>query len=179
MGKRKGVLFFASLSSPHLETITSTHSSLLLFPYRNIYFYLTTTNDIKHQDEFSIFNGRHALDVHGYVLVYSVTSRQSFDMVTVIRDKILNFTGTDWAPIVLVGNKTDLQGQRQVSKEEGDELASKWKCLNCETSAKTKENIGNMSTKRRGMNVCAFYYFYFLSEKKKLTLIPPCEYFHF
>ncbi|KAF9148110.1 GTP-binding protein [Linnemannia schmuckeri] len=98
--------------------------------------------DTAGQDEFSIFNGRHALDVHGYVLVYSVTSKQSFDMVTIIRDKILNFTGTDWAPIVLVGNKTDLQGQRQVSREEGDELASKWKCLSCETSAKKNSNIG-------------------------------------
>ncbi|KAG0295611.1 GTP-binding protein [Linnemannia gamsii] len=98
--------------------------------------------DTAGQDEFSIFNGRHALDVHGYVLVYSVTSKQSFDMVTVIRDKILNFTGTDWAPIVLVGNKTDLQGQRQISRDEGEELASKWKCLSCETSAKTNMNIG-------------------------------------
>ncbi|KAG9072390.1 GTP-binding protein [Linnemannia hyalina] len=98
--------------------------------------------DTAGQDEFSIFNGRHALDVHGYVLVYSVTSKQSFDMVTIIRDKILNFTGTDWAPIVLVGNKTDLQGQRQVSRDEGDELASRWKCLSCETSAKTNMNIG-------------------------------------
>ncbi|KAF9937995.1 GTP-binding protein [Mortierella antarctica] len=98
--------------------------------------------DTAGQDEFSIFNGKHALDVHGYVLVYSVTSKLSFDMIGVIRDKILNFTGTDWVPIVIVGNKTDLQGQRQVTREEGEELAAKWKCLSCETSAKTNLNIG-------------------------------------
>ncbi|KAG0260688.1 GTP-binding protein [Mortierella polycephala] len=98
--------------------------------------------DTAGQDEFSIFNGKHALDVHGYVLVYSVTSKLSFDMIGVIRDKILNFTGTDWVPIVIVGNKTDLQGQRQVSREEGEDLAAKWKCLSCETSAKTNLNIG-------------------------------------
>ncbi|CAO3573499.1 unnamed protein product [Mortierella alpina] len=98
--------------------------------------------DTAGQDEFSIFNGKHALDVHGYVLVYSVTSKLSFDMIGVIRDKILNYTGTDWVPIVIVGNKTDLQGQRQVTREEGEELAAKWKCLSCETSAKTNLNIG-------------------------------------
>ncbi|KAG0054220.1 GTP-binding protein [Gryganskiella cystojenkinii] len=98
--------------------------------------------DTAGQDEFSIFNGRHALDVHGYVLVYSVTSRQSFDMISVIRDKILNFTGTDWVPIVIVGNKTDLTSQRQVSREESEDLAAFWKCLSCETSAKTNVNIG-------------------------------------
>src|SRR5687768_17118297 len=63
-------------------------------------------------------------------------------MIGVIRDKILNYTGTDWVPIVIVGNKTDLQGQRQVTREEGEELAAKWKCLSCETSAKTNLNIG-------------------------------------
>ncbi|KAF9939766.1 GTP-binding protein [Modicella reniformis] len=98
--------------------------------------------DTAGQDEFSIFNGKHALDVHGYVLVYSVTSRQSFEMIGVIRDKILNYTGTDWVPIVIVGNKTDLQGQRQVSREDGEDLAARWKCLSCETSAKTNMNIG-------------------------------------
>ncbi|KAF9586152.1 GTP-binding protein [Lunasporangiospora selenospora] len=98
--------------------------------------------DTAGQDEFSIFNGKHALDMHGYVLVYSVTSKLSFDMISVIRDKILNFTGTDWVPIVIVGNKADLQNQRQVTKEEGEELAARWKCLACETSAKTNHNIG-------------------------------------
>jgi Ras family protein len=85
-------------------------------------------------------------------------------MVTIIRDKILNFTGTDWAPIVLVGNKTDLEGQRQVSKEEGEELASKWKCLSCETSAKWGVNIGKYTYSREkerceeGTNVCIFIF---------------------
>ena len=104
-------------------------------------------------------------------------------MVTVIRDKILNFTGTDWAPIVLVGNKTDLQGQRQVSRDEGDELASKWKCLSCETSAKTNMNIGNMPTVRkgvkRGMNVLYLYLFLLFVREKGVDTDPPCEYFHF
>lgn len=42
------------------------------------------------QDEYSILNSKHFIGIHGYIIVYSVASRQSFDMVRVIRDKILN-----------------------------------------------------------------------------------------
>ena len=42
------------------------------------------------QDEYSILNSKHFIGIHGYMIVYSVASRQSFDMVRVIRDKILN-----------------------------------------------------------------------------------------
>jgi len=106
------------------------------------------------------------LDVHGYVLVYSVTSKVSFDMIGVIRDKILNFTGTDWVPIVIVGNKTDLQGQRQVSREDAEDLASKWKCLSCETSAKTNMNIGKSLLRRRHLPLHA---------KDFWPTFPPCS----
>jgi Ras homolog enriched in brain len=46
------------------------------------------------------------------VLVYSVSSRSSFDMCNIIREKILNYTGRESVPMVLVGNKSDLAVQR-------------------------------------------------------------------
>ena len=46
--------------------------------------------DDKRQDEYSILNSKHFIGIHGYMLVYSVASTQSFEMVQVIRDKILN-----------------------------------------------------------------------------------------
>lgn len=55
--------------------------------------------DTAGQDEYSILSSNHALGIHGYVLVYSITSRASFDMVSVIRDKILNYTGANWVPV--------------------------------------------------------------------------------
>lgn len=42
------------------------------------------------QDEYSILNSKHFIGIHGYMLVYSVASMQSFEMVSVIYDKILN-----------------------------------------------------------------------------------------
>jgi hypothetical protein len=47
-------------------------------------------NTIFEQDEYSILNSKHFIGIHGYMLVYSVASTQSFEMVQVIRDKILN-----------------------------------------------------------------------------------------
>lgn len=42
------------------------------------------------QDEYSILNSRHSIGIHGYMLVYSVASKQSFEMIKIIRGKILN-----------------------------------------------------------------------------------------
>jgi Ras family len=42
------------------------------------------------QDEYSILNSKHFIGIHGYMIVYSVGSRPSFEMVRNIREKILN-----------------------------------------------------------------------------------------
>lgn len=42
------------------------------------------------QDEYSVLSSKHFIGIHGYMLVYSVASRQSFEMIRIIRDKILN-----------------------------------------------------------------------------------------
>jgi Ras homolog enriched in brain len=64
------------------------------------------------QDEYSILNSKHAIGIHGYVLVYSIASRNSFEMVQTVYDKILNYTGTESVPCVVVGQKSDLHVQR-------------------------------------------------------------------
>lgn len=42
------------------------------------------------QDEYSILNSKHFIGIHGYMLVYSVSSLPSFEMVQIVREKILN-----------------------------------------------------------------------------------------
>ncbi|ODV91977.1 hypothetical protein CANCADRAFT_30256 [Tortispora caseinolytica NRRL Y-17796] len=103
--------------------------------------YATEILDTAGQDEFSIMNQKHFIGVHGYILVYSVASRTSFETIKVIRDKILNSTGADNIPMVIVGNKIDLHLQRQVSTEEGKALADEWGCAFIETSARHNENV--------------------------------------
>jgi Ras family protein len=50
--------------------------------------------------------------VHGYLLVFSITSRQSFEMVSTVHDKILDYAGIEKVPCVIVGQKSDLSGER-------------------------------------------------------------------
>ncbi|KAL5530132.1 RHB1 [Sanghuangporus sanghuang] len=96
--------------------------------------------DTAGQDEYSILNAKHAVGIHGFVLVYSVVSRNSFDMVQIIHEKIVTFTGNQSIPCVIVGSKSDLE-QRQVSKEEAEEFAKSIGASSVETSAKKNINV--------------------------------------
>lgn len=104
--------------------------------------FTTEIVDTAGQDEYSILNSKHFIGIHGYMLVYSVASLPSFEMVQVIRDKILDRLGTESVPIVMVGNKSDLRPeQRQVSAEEGRKVAEKCQCGWTEASARYNENV--------------------------------------
>lgn len=49
--------------------------------------------DTAGQDEYSIFPAQYSMDIHGYVLVYSITSLKSFEVVQVIYEKLLDMMG--------------------------------------------------------------------------------------
>ena len=78
---------------------------------------------------------------HGFYLVYSITDRRSFQALDRIRDDILRVKETDFVPMVLCGNKCDLNDDRAVSAAEGEQLATSWGCPFFETSAKTFVNL--------------------------------------
>ncbi|KAF4575193.1 GTP-binding protein [Pleurotus pulmonarius] len=99
--------------------------------------------DTAGQDEYSILNSKHAIGIHGFVLVYSVASRNSFNMIDIIYDKITDFCGVEDIPCVVVGSKSDLK-TRQVQSEEGEELAKKRGAAWIETSSKTNVNVGKV-----------------------------------
>ncbi|OPJ76939.1 hypothetical protein AV530_007381 [Patagioenas fasciata monilis] len=78
---------------------------------------------------------------HAFILVYSVTSRQSMEDLQPIFDQICQIKGDiQKIPIMLVGNKSD-ETQRELDASEGQALASKWKCSFMETSAKMNYNV--------------------------------------
>ena len=60
-------------------------------------------------------SSRHAIGIHGYVIVYSVTSRASLEMAKTIRDKILNHTVR---PLLVIA---DVGGYRMGSDDLGGE----------------------------------------------------------
>ncbi|KAI4143525.1 MAG: hypothetical protein LQ341_002895 [Variospora aurantia] len=90
----------------------------------------------------SILNSKHFIGIHGYMLVYSVASKPSFEMVRVLRDKILNHLGADWIPLMIVGNKSDLKPEyRQVPTDDGRQVAQEFKCGFTEASARLNNNV--------------------------------------
>ena len=77
----------------------------------------------------------------GYVLLYAINSRSSFDKLEFVHEKLLNLIGADNIPRVLVGNKSDLDSSREVGHEEGKALAEHWGVPFLECSAKIGYNI--------------------------------------
>lgn len=96
--------------------------------------------DTAGQEEYTSMQDQWMREGNGFLLVYSTTSRSSFDDIATFKDKILRAKDVDNVPIVLVGNKCDLEGQRQVSASEGNGLAQKMGCKFMETSAKERIN---------------------------------------
>lgn len=76
----------------------------------------------------------------GFILVYSIASRATFDRLDVFRQAMLKVKRQK--PVfMLVGNKCDKQYEREVSREEGAALARSFGCEFLETSAKTPTNV--------------------------------------
>merc|ERR1712173_130511 len=99
--------------------------------------------DTAGQEEFSSMQDQWMREGKGFLLVYSIVSRQSFDEVSMLREKILRTKDDDDGsnvPIVMAGNKCDLENARQVATDEGKQLAEEWNCAFFETSARDKIN---------------------------------------
>ncbi|XP_038835905.1 ras-related protein Rap-2a-like isoform X4 [Salvelinus namaycush] len=60
--------------------------------------------------------------------------------------EILDTAGTEHVPVILVGNKVDQEGEREVSCGEGQALAEDWGCPFLETSAKSKTTVDELFT---------------------------------
>ncbi len=58
--------------------------------------------------------------------------------------QITRVKGTDRVPLLLVGNKVDLEHQREVATMEGLALAQAWNCPFIEASARNKMNVNEV-----------------------------------
>ena len=96
--------------------------------------------DTAGQEEYSPLRNQYLRAGHGFIIVYAINSRVSFDGVNKFHEHILR-EQDGFAHMVLVGNKCDLDSERQVQTEEGQSLAREWCCSFLETSAKTRTNV--------------------------------------
>ncbi|KAJ5074309.1 ras gtpase [Anaeramoeba ignava] len=78
----------------------------------------------------------------GFIVVYSINDKYSFNELENYLNEIYKYKKVnDFPIIIIIGNKNDLEDERQISKEEGNEFAIKHGCPFYETSAKTRYNI--------------------------------------
>lgn len=96
--------------------------------------------DTAGQDEYSTYQDQWMREGKGILLVYAIDNRNSFQAAQSFKEKIDRIKENEKVAVVLVGNKCDLEANRQVTRAQGEAIASQWKCKFFETSAKTKIN---------------------------------------
>ena len=92
----------------HFTTSTTSTTTLLFF-----FFFF-----------FSLHKNRYQSG-EGFLLVYSITNRSTFEELDEVYKEILmakDPVPEGGVPVVLVGNKCDLESERSVTKEEGEQL---------------------------------------------------------
>ena len=102
---------------------------------------LLRITDTAPDGEYSAMNDRWKRSTQGFMIVYSVASRLSFEAINTFKEEVLRMRDADQVPIVLVGNKTDMEEERAVSTAEGKHFADLFDCPFFETSAKSRINV--------------------------------------
>ncbi|KAL6083002.1 hypothetical protein STEG23_028002 [Scotinomys teguina] len=93
-------------------------------------------------EQFTAMRDLYMKNGQGFALVYSITAQSTFNDLQDLREQILRVKDTDDVPMILVGNKCDLEDERVVGKEQGQNLARQWNnCAFLESSAKSKINV--------------------------------------
>uniref|UniRef100_A0A8C6VCJ5 RHEB like 1 n=1 Tax=Naja naja TaxID=35670 RepID=A0A8C6VCJ5_NAJNA len=103
-------------------TVESTYNKMLMVGKDEFHLQLVDTAG---QDEYTILPHSFIIGIHGYVLVYSVTSLRSFQVVKSLHSKLA------W----------------QVKTDEGRKLADSWGAVFLESSAKENQMTQGIFTK--------------------------------
>mmetsp|Transcript_24824 Transcript_24824/g.54131 ORF Transcript_24824/g.54131 Transcript_24824/m.54131 type:complete len:191 (+) Transcript_24824:301-873(+) len=130
---------FADTYDPTIENV---HHKMIRF--RKVHF-ATDIVDTAGMDEYSRLSRNASVGVHGYALVFSITSRETFERIEPINEALLNALGdAQDVPRILVGSMKDLSHQRQVSTQDAQALADSMGVPYLECSSKTGENVGSV-----------------------------------
>ena len=76
-----------------------------------------------------------------FVVVYAVNSEKSFECAGRLIHEVSEISHLERVPLIIIGNKSDLNASRQVSFERGLQLAVKYKAPFMEVSAKNGEKL--------------------------------------
>ncbi|XP_039270725.1 ras-related protein O-RAL-like [Styela clava] len=102
--------------------------------------------DTAGQEDYAAIRDNYFRSGEGFLVVFSIAEKTSFDDTQEFRDQILRVKGADSVtanniPFILVGNKSDLEDKRQVTQSEAQQFADNMGVQYVETSAKTRSNV--------------------------------------
>ena len=99
--------------------------------------------DTAGQEKYDSLTTSYYKGAKGALIVYDITQKSSFDKIESLLKKLRDNSNKN-VSVILVGNKCDLEDNREVLKEDGEELAQKLKIKFMEVSAKTGENLDKL-----------------------------------
>ena len=99
--------------------------------------------DTAGQERFRNVAKNYFQNTQGFVLVYNITDRQSFEKLSFWLEQI-KLNASEKVKIVLVGNNCDLANERKVSIEEAEEFAKKNNMKFFEASPKEGTNVNEL-----------------------------------
>ncbi|XP_044237549.3 ras-related protein Rap-1b-like [Ursus arctos] len=96
-------------------------------------------------EQFTAMRDLYMKSGQGFALVHSITAQFTFNDLQDLREQILHVKDTDDVAAILAGNKCDVEDERFIGKERGQNLARQWNnCAFLESSAKSKININEI-----------------------------------
>ena len=104
--------------------------------------------DLAGQDSFDSVRHLYYKGARGCVLIFDLTRKKTLYSVKDWHSALLQHSYVkSRIPVVLVGNKLDLESQREVSREEAEEVASEIGAIYYEASAKTGKTVDEFFAK--------------------------------
>eukprot|EP00122_Pirum_gemmata_P009911 Pgem_evm1s9150 len=77
-------------------------------------------------EQFTAMRDLYMKNGQGFLLAYSITQQSTFNDLAALREQILRVKDADNVPMVLCGNKCDLEDERVISKSVGTSKAQEW-----------------------------------------------------
>lgn len=96
--------------------------------------------DTAGQERFKTITSSYYKGAHGIIVVYDITDKESFKNIDTWMNEVEKHA-SDNVSRILWGNKSDMDESRQVSTDEGKELADQYNIRFMETSAKESANV--------------------------------------
>jgi len=102
--------------------------------------------DTAGQEEYASLQDQWIREGDGYIIVYAINANQTKDEARNLIDKIQRILDAEAGevPLIIAGNKCDLEEGREVSSEDGQALAAEFGGKFYETSAKTRKNTNEI-----------------------------------